>query len=382
MGNATRLRVLHLGSPTGLYGAERWILALIKHLDATAIESIVGVIQDAPDGAPALCTHAAELGVKAHVFKSYGKLSLSAIAQIRQFIREQRVDILHTHGYKSDVLGLLAARRRRRHCKLVTTPHGWSTKAGLKLQSYEWLDRSVLPLFDAVVPLSGQTYDGLRRIPGMTAKLRLIRNGVDLSEIDSPDQPAAEVERLKRDGYFVVGYIGQLIPRKGIDTLVKAFSRLALPRKRLCIVGDGPSRVDLERYAERLGITEEVTFFGFRTDRIAFLKGFDIFVLPSYLEGIPRCLMEAMAAGVPVIVSDIPGCRALVEDGETGLLFQPGDDRALSSWMKAVLSDHKLRAILGKRGSCLVRREHSAATMAERYAELYWKLTFRNGQVG
>lgn len=369
MSIANRIRVLQLGSPTGLYGAERWILALVKHLKTNVIESIVGVIKDAPGGESPLCAHAARMGLSTHVFRSHGKLSLSAIGQLRQFIHEQRIDILHTHGYKTDVLGILASRGT--HCKLVSTPHGWSIKAGLKLQAYEWLDRSVLPMFDAVVPLSRATYDELTRIPGIARKLHMIQNGVDLSEIDAIAQPAVEVEQLKRDGYLVVGYIGQLIPRKGIDTLLKAFSRVALPKKRLCIVGEGSSRRDLEHFAGHLGISEEVIFFGFRSDRIALLNRFDAFVLPSYREGIPRCLMEAMALGVPVLATDIPGCRDLVEDNVTGLLFPVDDDESLADRLSVMLADSQLRDSVARGARALIRSRYTAEAMASRYAELY-----------
>ncbi len=106
----------------------------------------------------------------------------------------------------------------------------------------------------------------------------------------------------------MVGYIGRLIPAKGLVALLDAFALLDLPSKKLAIVGEGPQREELEAYAAAKGLRECVSFFGFRSDRLAFLKGFDVFVLPSRSEGIPRCLMEAMAASVAVLASDIPGC--------------------------------------------------------------------------
>jgi glycosyltransferase involved in cell wall biosynthesis len=260
--SATRLRVLHLGSPTGLYGAERWILALVKHLPATEIESIVGAIKDAPGGFPPLCEHAASMGLRTAVFEAHGKLSLAAIGQMKKFIRENRIDILHTHGYKTDVLGRPAVLGTA--CKVVSTPHGWSSNAGPMLRIYEALDRLSFYFLDAVVPLSDDLYRGLRKLPGLGSKLHLIGNGVDLSEVDATKQLADEVREWRAAGDTVVGYIGQLIPRKGIDTLIRAFSQLPMKNRRLCLVGEGPQRAELEQLTAQLGETARVHFLGSR----------------------------------------------------------------------------------------------------------------------
>jgi len=368
-----KIRVLQLGSPTGLYGAERWILALGRHLRESRIEPVIGVIKDGPGDEPALCAEAARMDMRTQVFEAYGKFSPAAIVQLRHFMRDRDIDILHTHGYKTDVIGALAVRGTNR--KIVSTPHGWSTNAGIKVQMYEALDRLAFRFFDAVVPLSSDLYEGLLGLPGLKRKLRLIRNGVDLSEIDAVTQPSADLLDWKSRGDVILGYIGQLIPRKGLDTLLRAFHRLDIPGKRLCIVGEGPQRVELERLADELGEKNRVHFFGFRADRIALMKCFDVFVLPSRLEGIPRCVLEAMAARVPVVSSDIPGSRTLVEDKVTGMLFPVDDYHALASKLQILLGDGGLSDSIANAGYGLVRRDYSAETMAEKYAELYLELT-------
>ena len=369
MSSSKKIRVLQLGSPTGLYGAERWILALVKHLPKTEIESVVSVIKDSPGVEPSLCAESARLGAKTRVFESHGRLSLSAIGQLRRFIHDHSIDILHTHGYKTDVLGFLAVRGTK--CKIISTPHGWSTDAGLKLQIYEALDRLLFRGLDAVVPLSSDLYEGLVRLPGLKKKLRLVLNGVDLSEVDAAAEPSRELQKWKAQGGLIIGYIGQLIPRKGLNTLLHAFNRLDVPGKRLCIVGEGSQRNELESLAKQLGEHETVDFLGFREDRIALLKCFDVLVLPSKLEGIPRCLLEAMAARVAVIASDIPGCRVLVEDKVTGLLFQVDDHVGLTERLTALLTNPRHRDSIARAGQTLVRREFSAHSMALKYADLY-----------
>jgi glycosyltransferase involved in cell wall biosynthesis len=366
------IRVLHLGSPTGLYGAERWILALVRHLPPSRVASFVAVIKDAPELQAPLCAHASRYGLRTLVVESFGKFSFSAIPKLRRFILDNEIEVLHTHGYKSDILGCLAACGTQ--CKRLTTPHGWSLNAGVKLQLYEALDRLCFYLMDCVAPLSGDLHVGLARMPGMRQKLHLIENGMDLSELDIPTEPPHLLQQWRAEGDIVIGYVGQLIRRKRIDTLIQAFQQIDVAPKRLCIIGDGPQRAELEQLAAAVGGRERITFLGYRDDRIALLKGLDLFVLPSELEGIPRCLMEAMAVGVPVITSDIPGCRDLVEQEVTGLLFRSGDASELARQMIRLIKDERLRGKIANQGRQLMRETRSAATMAQSYLELYEKL--------
>ena len=126
-----------------------------------------------------------------------------------------------------------------------------------------------------------------------------------------------------------------------------------------------------------LGISERTHFLGFRKDRLALLKGLDVFVLPSRLEGIPRCLMEAMAAGVPVIASDIPGCNDLVIDHETGILFPVNDAQALAEKVRELAVNHALRGSLAKAAREFVEQNFSATRMAREYESLYLSLADR-----
>jgi glycosyltransferase involved in cell wall biosynthesis len=376
MQKSKRIRVLQLGSPTGLYGAERWILALLKHLDKTRIDPIVGVIRDDSLMDVPLCEEAERIGIRTHIIDAQGKFSLSAVKQLRQYIKENRIDILHSHFYKADAIGLWATRGTR--CKTISTPHGWSTKAGIKLFCYENLDRVILGFLDAVVPLSEDIYRNLKMLPRLARKLYLIRNGVDIGEIDGVDSVSEEMKLWKSLGNSIIGYIGQLIPRKNVDVLIRAFATLKLPKAKLALVGEGPLRSELEKLAGALGVGDKVHFFGFRRDRISILKGFDVFVLPSRLEGIPRCLMEAMAAGVPVVASDIPGCRDIVSDSDTGLLFKSEKEESLRLCLISLIDNRRLRDRLKSRARETIENRWSASRMAKEYRALYECLSHRD----
>lgn len=367
------IRVLHLGNPTGLYGAERWILALIRYLPKSRVDSVVGVIEDQVEsGVPELLERSEALGFETVRFKSIGRLSTSAISTIREFIRRERINVLHTHGYKTDIVGLLAVLGTG--CKLVTTPHGWTERPDFKLRVYEWLDRVAFFFLDAVVPLSPRLYSDTARWLKWRRNVFLIRNGVDVAEIDA----VTERDRLPRDTAgkrpLIVGYIGRLVPGKRVDDLVRAFAGLKVKDKQLWIVGDGPERTNIESMISSLSPEPSVRLFGYRDDRLSLLKSFDVFVLPSLSEGIPRCLLEAMAAGVPVVATDIPGCRNLVKDSETGLLYAPGDAAALQAALQALVSDPGLAASIATRARDFVVQEFSAERMASEYTDLYYSL--------
>lgn len=368
-----KIRVLQLGSPTGLYGAERWILALIKHLDSSKVESIVSVIKDDDEQDAPLCREAEKLGFKTYLFEGHGKINFKVVRQIHQFIVQEKITILHTHFYKTDIIGYLATRGT--NCIIVSTPHGWSKKMDFNLWCYERLDRIVFPFLDAVVPLSEDLCAPLKHVPLLKNKLHLIHNGVDLSEIVETQTINPDLLKQKKAGNFILGYIGQLIPRKGLDILINALAEINDIPWRLYLIGDGSQRQELENLARQKGILERIHLMGFRKDRINFLRGFDVFVLPSRLEGIPRCLMEAMGAGVPVIASNIPGCKDLVQDQQTGLLFEVDNHAMLASLIKKILDSEKLRKKLAASAKDYVYKKYSATRMASAYENLFFQIS-------
>lgn len=368
-----KIRILQLGSPTDLYGAERWILALSKYLDKTVFDVRVAVVKDTLSDSAQLCSEADKLGISSYIFKSIGKMNVSSIRLVKNFIITHGIDIIHSHGYKTDAIAYFSTRGTS--CRVLSTPHGWSRCVDLKLRLYEFFDRCIFFFFDAVVPLSEDLYQSLKRLPGLGKKLHLIPNGVDVSEIDGVEHTESRITSWKNNGNFIFGYIGQLIPRKGLDILFTSLSRLKVFNWKLVIIGDGVQRQELKKLALQSGIEGNVHFMGFRKDRISFLKAFDLFVLPSRLEGIPRCIMEAMAAKVPVLASDIPGCRELISHEQTGLLFTCDNVDSLCRNIERILGEPELMEYLAENARTFVVQNYSAEIMAGSYKDLYVFLT-------
>ena len=364
------IRVLQLGSPEGMFGAERWIMALATALPARQVDTVIGVLDDRHHATrPPLCEHAARAGLETVTIRAPGRFNREAIRALRSVILERRIDVLHTHFYKSTIAGVLAASGTS--CRVLATPHGWSVDAGPKLAAYEWLERLFFAGADTVAPLSADLLRDLQRLPWLRRRLVLVENGVDLGEVDAASRVAGPVEHARARGEFVVGYIGQLIPRKRVDVLLRAFARLTIPKRRLFVVGEGPERDALLRLAASLGVSELVRFEGFREDRLDYLRGFDVLALPSALEGIPRCLMEAMAARVAVVASDIPGTRDIVQHGRTGLLHALDDVEGLAAALERTAAGGASVGALVDAAERRVRERFSSRAMADRYLELY-----------
>lgn len=333
---------------------------------------MVAVIKDEPHLEVPLCQQAQKIGIRTHIFEAHGKINFSVIKQIRKFLISEKIDILHTHFYKSDIIGFLATRGTR--CKIISTPHGWTQKPDLKLLIYEIADRMIFPFFHRVVPLSEKMFAELRKIHISRDKLRLIKNGVDVDEVVSENKIAEELDIWKKNGNFIIGYIGRLVAGKGLDILFYAIKQLHSVKWKLAIVGEGEEEGALRRLAQELNIADNLKFFGFQADRLSYLKGFDVFVLPSRSEGTPRSIMEAMAANIPVIASDIPGCRSLVIDKKTGLLFSLNSSADLAEKILVMLNDKEICRECRKNAYELINERFSAKNMSDEYQKIYQEI--------
>lgn len=340
----------------------------MRVLDPALIQSTLINLVDDPDEASEVVAAARQRGLTAFDFYTGGKFNPFSALRLARWLREHQVRVVHGHGFKSDFFGLLAGRMAG--CRVITTPHGWSVEKDRKLQLYEQLDRKLFRFMDMVCPLSPELANGLQN-DTLPSQVRLISNGVDIDEVQT-----AQKADVDDSAAFVIGYIGRLVPLKNVETLLAAMQLVQSKGQqvRLSIVGEGPERSALEQRAKDLGISNQVDFLGFRDDAVTFLKTFNLFVLPSLSEGIPRCVMEAMAAGIPVVASDIPGNRNLVKHGETGMLFSPMAHLELAQLITECLNKPDAYRRMASCGCELVTEQFSNRAMATAYTQLYQQL--------
>jgi len=371
--NSKKINVLQFICPTGFYGAERWILALAKHLPKEHIRCDLAVTLEDNSKDLELVKMYRQYYGEAFEIPMNSRFDLGVINKLVSLIKERNIDIIHTHGYKSDILGVIAARKAGIKC--IVTPHGFENVKDPKLRFFIWLGCKAMCYADRVVPLSPQLLDDSKRMGVKEKKLVYIQNGVDLSEVDKQRQLENPLKHM--DGEKRIGFIGQMISRKNIYDILNIFDALSKNHKdiRLIFVGDGDQRAKLVAYAEKLDCNTNIDFLGFRDDRLKLLQSFDLFVMTSTLEGIPRCLMEACAMGIPVAAYDIPGIDQLITHNKTGLLATPGDKNTLTSYWEKLLFDKQFAKELAENARQYVQTHYSAQRMADEYHNLFAHLT-------
>ena len=291
------------------------------------------------------------------------------VARLARLFRSIRPDVVHTHSSKAGIVGRLAARLARVPV-VVHTVHGWSfhdrmpppvrsAYVVLERLAARWTDRLVV-----VTPLDRDK--GLGAWIGSPADYRLIRSGIDLSTWADAGRP------IGADDAPVVGTVTRLSRQKDPLTLVRAFEHIARgrPDARFVVVGDGPLRADVEAELRRLGIDDRVELVGVQRDVAPIVASFAVFVSSSLWEGLPRVIIEAMAARVPVVATAVDGVAEVVHDGTTGLLAAPSDPPALAAAALRVMNDPWLRDALVAGAAALVA-DFDEAAMVEAHEEMY-----------
>ena len=371
--NSKKINILQFICPTGFYGAERWILALSRFLPEDKVRSDLAVtLEDNSKDLELVRVFRQNYG-QAFEIPMSGRFDLGVINKLVKLIKDREIDVIHTHGYKSDILGVLAARKAGIKC--VVTPHGFENVKDPKLRFFIWLGCKAMGFADRVVPLSPQLMEDSRRVGVKDNKLVYIQNGVDLSEVDAQRQQENPIKSTSDEKR--IGFVGQMISRKNIFDILDIFENLSTKHDnlRLIFVGDGDQRSELEAYAKKLGSCDKIDFLGFRDDRLELLQSFDLFVMTSTLEGIPRCLMEACAMGVPVAAYDIPGIDQLITHEETGLLAPLKDKDTLYTYWEKLLLDRQYATHLAENARQYVQTHYSANRMANEYFDLFKQLT-------
>jgi glycosyltransferase involved in cell wall biosynthesis len=366
--NNRKINVLQFLCPVGFYGVERWVLALINNSNTNLIRHDLAVTEESDLQDLEILNQFSLSDGKSHRVKMKARFDFFAIYKLVKIIRERRIDIIHTHGYKSDILGLMAAKITG--IKSVTTPHGFGQPSDFKLGLFIKFGTVALKYFDKVAPLSKQLENEVTEFRVPLDKICYIQNGVDLMEVQKYLSSGAGTQKNEKKR---IGFIGQMIPRKNIEVILDAFEAVhnKLPNTELYLLGDGGNRKELMDYSQSLSSVSNIHFLGFRNDRLQLLKSFDLFVMTSKDEGIPRCLMEAMGMGVPVVAYNIKGIDQLIKHEETGLLADFGDFDSLTEYWLEMITNESLARRLADRGQGFVNEEFSGKRMAIQYQSLF-----------
>ena len=364
------MKILHLISSGGMYGAEAVILNLMRELNADAEHECALAVFHHPDQPrPALYDAAASMGFHTrllHLLPCRGQLDLGVSRRLRKLA--EGADVLHAHGYKADIYAAFA--RKGSVPTLVSTCHTWYDN-DLAVRAYGTLDRRVLRRFDGVVAVSTEVRERLFAAGVHRDRVRLIRNGVATEAF--ADAGRLREPRQANGAPLRIGLVGRLAPEKGVDVFLRA-AAMALkgnPGLIFSIAGEGPERPALESLIAELGLGQSVKLESAQKDMPAFYASLDILVSASRQEGLPVALLEGVASGLPVVATRVGAVPEVVLPEVTGLLIEPESPEALAAAIDRLAASPALRLSFGQAGQRKVATEFSAKRMSEDYLAMY-----------
>jgi len=305
---------------------------------------------------------------------------LMALFSLWRLLIRERPHIVHTHTSKAGILGRFAAKLAGVPI-IIHRPHGhvFYGHFGPFISKFFLLTERVMArITDRMVALTeAEKNDHIALSVFRPEKIATIHSGVDVDRFMNVQVDIAEKRKelgLNSKG-LVVATVGWLLPIKGPMHLLKAMSNVweSHPETSLIFVGKGDLEKGLKKEARRMGVSDKVKFLGWRDDIPEIMQTIDIFVLPSLNEGMGRVLVEAMAAGKPVVASSVGGILDLVKEGQNGFLAEPGDEKGLAIAIKKLLEDKKMRDEMGKRGREMAQG-FSVEKMIEKIDVLYESL--------
>jgi glycosyltransferase involved in cell wall biosynthesis len=378
------MRILFLIDNLRSGGAQKALLAMVRALRAAQGDPRVWCLGG---------TSEFEEEFRAAGVPVLGKLGSNKLAALREpfalrrYLKREKIELVQTLLFHSDIAGRIAGRLSRWSDEGKRRPVIVSSVRASNLRNRGWqyrLARWTAPLADAFTPVSRRTLEFAARTEGVAAeRATVIPNGIDPAEWESlPD--AAEARRklgLPRDA-FVVCTLSRLHEQKGMEFLLAAARTVAeqVPSATFLIAGYGPLLERLKEQARQLDVDARVRFLGYRKDVALILAASNVFVLPSLWEGMSNALLEAMAAGKPVIATSVNGAVEQVLPGETGLLVPPRDADALARALLDLAHDPRKALAMGLKGRERVRSEFSLSRMTDAYIELYRRLLMETGK--
>lgn len=390
MSAALPRKVLHLITRLDAGGSSENVLLSARGAMARGLDALVASGPSARPSVEALsgdvpCRILPALTREIHPFKD-----AAALSQISGLLRSWKPDVLHTHTSKAGILGRWAAALcPAPRPKVVHTPHGhvfYGYFPRWKSSLFILLERLAAKRTDVLVALSrGELRESLERGVGRPEQWTVVPSGIAFRP---PSLDRAQARRALKaasgiaEDALVVGSVARLEPVKGVRTMLEAASkvpaRCGASPVAFVLVGDGGLAGELRARARALGLADRMFFAGHQGDVPAWLAGMDVYVQPSWNEGMGKALVQAQALGLPVVASRVCGIPDVVREGLSGLLVEPGDAGALAEAVSRLLLDEGLRERLGAGARSWALREDetgfpafSDAAMLERLMPLY-----------
>ncbi|SMC17676.1 Glycosyltransferase involved in cell wall bisynthesis [Desulfacinum hydrothermale DSM 13146] len=357
------MRIVHIETGRHLYGGARQVLILLEGLAQHGFQNTLVC----PKGSA--IARAATAFARVAPLEMKGEVDPRVPVQLHRIIRKTRPDLIHVHSRRgADWWGGMIA------CMLAVPA---VVTRRVDNPENRHLAQIKYAFYDRIISISRAIYQVLEKAGVAASKLRCVKSCmIPNPAVEAYSKPFFLQEAGLPQDSRLIGTIAQLIPRKGHVFLLRAAQSVVRihPEARFCLFGRGPMIHDLKELAARLGISENMRFFGFREDLPRILPNLDMVVHPATMEGLGVCLLEASAAGIPIVASPAGGIPEIVQDGRNGFLVDPKDLEALSEKIVWIL-EHPLDAQrMGSQGRAIVREHFSPEAMVRGNISVYNEL--------
>ena len=363
-----KIRILQITHDLQVGGLQQVVVNICRTIDRDKFEVVVLCLRELGE----LVTDVEKLGIEViQLPKDEGKTDYFSFLKVATIIKNKKIDVIHTHNTQPFFDGTLAAIKAGVRT-LIHTDHARQFPDKKRYMFAEWL---VSKYAYKVVGVSEHTSNNLIKYEKISPKkITTITNGIDERVYDISINVNDKKQQLGiSNNHPVIGLGVRLTEQKGISILLQSMKSILdkFPDAALVIAGDGNYKGELEKQVKELKLQDNVVFLGVRNDIAELLKLFNLYVLPSYSEGLPMVLLEAMASGCPIVSTDVGGVSMAVKDNVTGLLVAPKNTKELTHAMLTILENENLKDEFVRQGKILFEKKFSAKSMMAQYEALY-----------
>ncbi len=373
------MRILHVIDSGGLYGAETMLLGLVREQRRLGVDASILSLGSVGQGEKPIESAARQRGLPVQTLRMRPGFNLAGALAIIQRVRNQAIDIIHSHGYKGNILlGIVPPPWR---VPVVSTLHGWTAATfPSRLAMYQWLDSRMLTRLDSVVAVSEFLRQDQRLLNVPASRLAIIENGLDLGVLPEIEVTSTSGRFTKKDREFVVGAVGRLAPEKGFGFLIEALKSVqtSCPGVRAIILGEGPDRTALQDQIDDMGLHGLVELAGYQSDTIRWMQKFDVFALSSVTEGLPMTLLEAMYARIPIVATMVGGVPEALGQGRGGVLVEPACPAPLAAAIERIYRGEANVQSMTEYSYQRLLEKYTSDRMAARYSEVYRNVLARH----
>ncbi|MRR55618.1 MAG: glycosyltransferase [Deltaproteobacteria bacterium] len=364
-----RLNILHLRASNFVGGPEKQLLEHIRRIDRKKYRLSLCTFEGGNEVSQ-LRSIAEASGIETHELSDTSPFDPRVIFKLSGIVKKLNIHLLCTHGYKPNIIGRFASWLSG--VPVIAISRGW-TAENRKIRFYERLDKIFLHLSDHVVAVSGGQREKIKKLGVGSGKISVIHNGINLAEI--PQAPSAMLRasfNLPEDA-VIIASAGRLSPEKNQSGMIEVARQVVSCNNKayFVIFGEGFLREELERQIEAAGLQGRFLLPGFRGDLQSLLHEVDIFMLPSFTEGLPNVVLEAFAVRKPVVASAVGGTPEVVTHGVSGFLAGPGELGKMAEYVHQLVNDPALRDCMGERGYRHIEEEFGFEQQTQKYEELY-----------